>query len=203
MKSIKLLSFILAIIIIVNNIDSVSIANGYDNIDAEMNTNTEAFIDITTGTAIEGLNPVENIEENNITTPSAIDIEIPVELPINVLGDGTVNTYKDIKIVNNGDKDVVITDIKITGLNGWRIVAYSNDMSNINIGSKVIGFKINGFETDESGKLNLGENESLKIRGNYNLNNWLEIDYDAKVPAQKVGIDSLKIADIVFLIECK
>ena len=155
-----------------------------------------ADIDTAGGT---GSSDVLLTAENGTT----FSVTVPIAFPISVDGANEVTTADNLKIVNNSAGPVQVTNVTVTGANEWGVTKFDADMTKMEVGAKMFGFKLNGDQTDTDGNLSFTQDNFPVING-ANINDdedELPLTYDAVVATQKAAIDGEKIADVVFTIE--
>lgn len=150
-----------------------------------------------------------------VTTPSGIgetpvvlqaeattfSVTVPINLPIELLADGTVITSENAQIINNSPAgQVKVVDVEVQPISEWSLLNYNTtDFKNLKVNSKNFGFLINSEEVDEiSGKLILNTENWTTIQSNGGI---LPINYNAKFSAQSLSISDLQIGNVVFTID--
>lgn len=129
-------------------------------------------------------------------------VTVPTSLPINVSADGEVSTAQDAKIVNNSHGSVIVTNVTVTGKNGWQIVEADKDMSGVKVNAKEFGMTINGDKTTAEGNLLFSQDNWAAIGAKDDAGNTdeLAITYDAVVAPQANNMDGAEVASIVFTV---
>ena len=140
--------------------------------------------------------------ELEVTVP-AFSVTLPTSLPLNVSSSGVVNTSNDIKIINNSHGSIKVTDVIVSGKNGWEIVDYNNfDITSEKVNAKKIAIKINQNKTNGENSIDFDANFWNAIDGrNGNGSNELPIVYNAKIPAQTNSLNGETVANIVFVVK--
>lgn len=126
-------------------------------------------------------------------------VTVPTTMVLTMGTDGKVYSPSDVVIVNNSTAAVSVTKADLSSQNGWNIVPYSTNMANEKADAKMIGFEMNGIQTDSA-----GTTDSLL----YN-NGWIiekdkssAIFYDAVVSATSSPIDE-QVIEVVFIVDWK
>lgn len=143
------------------------------------------------------------------TTPVSLDAEaatlnvtVPTALPIAVSSTGEITCADTAKVINNSYGPVKLTEIRITAVNGWQIVAFDTDMSKEAVGAKKIGLKLNGDSTQADGSFIA---KPFNLFGLAGATDTVKpehlIIYDAVLPAQAEAITGSTIANVVFVID--
>ena len=139
---------------------------------------------------------VTDHDELPITRFSVI---VPSCLPITVSENGIVTAAAYAQIVNSSTAAVKVTDILVSGENGWSVVPYSRDMASEKVDSRQIGLRINNAETgnciDGTAALELTESEWIIPPGFA-----LPVYYDAIVSASSVPIMDLQVLTVYFVV---
>lgn len=134
---------------------------------------------------------------------ATFSVTLPTALPIQVSANGLVTTANEAKIVNQSHGAVKVTDLSITGANGWKTVDYdSANMATEKVGAHKVAFKLNNQQTVGADALSpfTPINFHRLDGANSGVTDELAIDYDAKVPAQSTVQDNLVVANVVFTI---
>lgn len=130
------------------------------------------------------------------------DVTVPMNLAISVDKNGNVTTASNAKIVNNSHGQVQVTNVAIAGANDWSTVDFATDMTKEKVGTKKLGFKINGDVTGSDGSLSFTQaNFPVMDGANDGDTDEMAITYDAKLPAQKTAITGSKVADVTFTVD--
>ena len=127
-------------------------------------------------------------------------VTVPDRLVISVSENGTVNTADSARIVNNTAYAVRVTSVSVTGENGWSVVPYGSSMAREKVDSRLIGFKVNGAVTGETGEgntalLQLGE-DGWDIPGNTEM----PLSYDAVVSAVSSPLTGERVLTVCFTV---
>jgi len=145
--------------------------------------------------------------------PTAMSVTVPTALPMAVGTDGTVTTATDAKIVNNSFGAVKVSNVTVTGANGWTITTFGSKdtLASEKVDSNKFGFSITigggtALNTDNS-DANSQTLLSSAISGCYmsgvgdSVNNTVAVTYDAIVTAVSAAVTNVSIASVVFIIE--
>lgn len=125
---------------------------------------------------------------------ATFNVTVPTVLPLTVKADGTVTVADNVVITNNSHGKVRVTDVAVTGQNGWTVVPFG-DLSGEAVNTKKIGMEINGDVTENDRfAFNQGNWPAIAVDGN------LQITYDAKLPAQSEASMGTTIATVVFTV---
>ncbi len=125
---------------------------------------------------------------------SRFSVTVPATLNLTVAKDGTVYAATTAQIVNNSTDAVSVTSIQLNTENGWQLVPYSTNMANAKVDARLIGFSLNGAESD--GTENLPMSQDWQIA----KNDALTLDYDAVVSATSDPINE-QVLTIVFVLD--
>ena len=124
-------------------------------------------------------------------------VTVPVVLPLTVDENGEVHTGS-AEIINASTGAVIVSSVSISTKNGWQLVPFSTDMAHEKVDAKLLGFKINDSETE-----NTGNAETLTLSAPWQIaeNGRLPIDYDAVVSAVSQPVTEQDVLSIVFVLE--
>ena len=126
-------------------------------------------------------------------------VTVPAYLPIAVSEIGVVTTAANAQIINNSAGKVMVTDIWVSGENGWSVVPYRIDMASEKVDSRQIGLRINNAETgdciDGTAALELTESEWIILP-----ESAMPLYYDAIVSASSVPIMDLQVMTVYFVV---
>ena len=124
---------------------------------------------------------------------------VPACLPITVSENGIVTAAAYAQIINSSSAAVKVTDILVSGENGWSVAPYRTDMANEKVDSRQIGLRINNAETgdciDGTAALELTESEWIILP-----ESELPLYYDAIVSASSVPIMDLQVMTVYFVV---
>lgn len=129
---------------------------------------------------------------------TTFSVTVPMSLPVEVDGSGQVVSANTAKIVNNSFGSVVVTDVAITGTNGWEIASFSTDMTQEAVDSKQIGFMLNGDETVGTALSFSPASYPVMDGANASDSDEISLTYDAVIPAQSMAITAETVANVVF-----
>ncbi len=124
---------------------------------------------------------------------------VPACLPITVSENGIVTAAAYTQIINSSSAAVKVTDILVSGENGWSVVPYRIDMASEKVDSRQIGLKINNAETgagiDGTTVLELTESEWIITR-----ESSFPLYYDAVVSANSLPVVGLQVMTVYFVV---
>lgn len=150
---------------------------------------TPAFAtEITTSGGDSSVNAILNAEA------STFSVTVPTSLPVWVDSSGVLTVSTSAKIVNNSSGPVQVYGVEFTGKNGWSLASFDADLTTKAVGTKEVGFYLNGDTTDQH---NL----------NFTQDNWAEIsggseqplEYNANIAPQSEALKE-EIAEVIFTI---
>lgn len=130
-------------------------------------------------------------------------VTVPSVLPIDVDADGVVSVANNAKIVNESAGAVKVTNLTITGINGWETADFDTvNMATEKVGSKKVAMVVNNHKTTgATWTTPFVESEFPVMAGmNDTDSDELVITYDAKVPAQATSLTDVAVASIVFTV---
>lgn len=145
--------------------------------------------------------------------PTAMSVTVPTALPMAVGTDGSVTTATDAKIVNNSFGAVKVSNVTITGANGWTLTAFGtkDTLAAEKVDSNKFGFSITigggtALNTDTSAPdtqtlLSTADTGCYMSGVGDPANNSVAISYDAIVTAVSAAVTNASIASVVFIIE--
>ena len=126
-------------------------------------------------------------------------VTVPAYLPIAVSETGVVTTAANAQIINNSAGKVMVTDIWVSGENGWSVVPYNRNMASEKVDSRQIGLKINNAETgagiDGTTVLELTESEWIIPR-----ESSFPLYYEAVVSANSLPVVGLQVMTLYFVV---
>ena len=123
---------------------------------------------------------------------SPLRVTVPSVLPIWVDSDNNVTVATDAKITNLSAAPVEVTDVSVTGDNGWSVVPFNTDFTKIPVDTKQYGMTmynddvVNGVNAGLFGRLDGGE--------------WKNVQYDGNVAIQSSDINKFDIGHVVFTV---
>ena len=124
---------------------------------------------------------------------------VPACLPITVSENGIVTAAAYAQIVNSSSAAVKVTDILVSGENGWSVVPYSRDMASEKVDSRQIGLKINNAETT----ISIDNTAALElVDGEWTIppQSSLPLYYDAVVSANSLPVVDLQVMTLYFVV---
>lgn len=124
-------------------------------------------------------------------------VTVPANLVLTVSENGEVYAPTNAAIINNSTGAVVINSITVTAANGWKLVPYGYNMAQSKVGSKLIGFAVNGAETTK-----IGNSEVLTLSDNQQIakGDSLPLNYNAVVSATSEPINQ-QVLTIIFVVD--
>lgn len=144
--------------------------------------------EITTAGGDSGVDAILNAEA------STFSVTVPTSLPIWVDSSGVLTVSTSAKIVNNSSGPVQVSGVEFIGKNGWSLASFDADLTTKKVGTKEVGFYLNGDTTDQ---------QTL----NFTQDNWAEIsggseqplEYNANIAPQSEALKE-EIAEVIFTI---
>lgn len=129
-----------------------------------------------------------NLEIADISIPSNIDISMQDGL--------LVDNSSNYSIVNNSKFGIQISDITVTGKNGWTAISYDEPILSKEKNTKELTLEINGDKLSNNGNISLTE-------GNWLINSMdsKNLDINVKIPSQDSISENSAIASIEYTIE--
>lgn len=103
------------------------------------------------------------------------EVYVPDKLELRIAEDGTSNLVGKQNIFNASTDAIKVKEFKVTGLNGWTVVDYSNDFASYPDNSKYVGVQINGVSLTSA--TNLSSDWEIAS------GEWLNLGIDIKVPS--------------------
>ena len=126
-------------------------------------------------------------------------VTVPACLPIAVSETGVVTAASYAQIYNGSDGAVRVTEIFVSGENGWSVVPYCTDIASEKVDSRQIGLRINNAETgdciDGTTVLELTESEWIILPESAK-----PLYYDAIVSATSIPIMDLQVMTVYFVV---
>ncbi len=127
-------------------------------------------------------------------------VTVPAYLPIAVSETGTVTTAENAQIINHSAGTVMVSDIWVSGENGWSVVPYSRNMASEKVDSKQIGLMLNNAETEMIG----GDNTCVLALTEYEWliapDSALPLSYDAVISANSRPIVGEIVLTLYFVV---
>lgn len=127
-------------------------------------------------------------------------VTVPACLPIAVSETGTVTTAANAQIFNNSAGTVMVTDIWVSGENGWSVVPYSRNMASEKVDSRQIGLRLNNAETDMIGGDNTADLALASYEWIIEPDDVLPLTYDAVVSANSYPIVRETVLTLYFVV---
>ncbi|MBQ9717791.1 MAG: hypothetical protein IJV76_07340, partial [Clostridia bacterium] len=127
---------------------------------------------------------------------SRFSVTVPAYLLLTVSEHGVVYAAADAEIINHSTAAVEVTSLTVTAENGWNIVPYDADMADEKVDSMLIGFAVNGMETETYGQF-----EQLSV-SDWQIvsNDSLPLIYSANVSAVSEPIEE-QVLTLVFVLD--
>lgn len=138
-------------------------------------------------------NCVESIAQAYLASLQ-FNVTLPTSLPIHVSNNGIIATSDQCTIVNNGTIPIEVTNINVTGQNGWNIVPMNTNFTQEQIGTKKFGLSIMDNEVTTDGLCDTSGFGNI-LGGNNKI-----IQYDAVVNSQTTAINET-IANVIFTVD--
>jgi len=127
-------------------------------------------------------------------------VTVPAFLPIAVSETGAVATAANAQIINNSAGTVMVTDIWVSGENGWSVVPYSRNMASEKVDSRQIGLRLNNAETDMIGGDNTADLALTSYEWIIEPDEVLPLTYDAVVSANSYPIVGETVLTLYFVV---
>ena len=127
-------------------------------------------------------------------------VTIPAVLPIAVSENGAVTTAANAQIINNSAGTVMVTDVWVSGENGWSVVPYSRNMASEKVDSRQIGLRLNNAETDMIGGDNTADLALTSYEWIIEPDEVLPLTYDAVVSANSYPIVGETVLTLYFVV---
>ena len=127
-------------------------------------------------------------------------VTVPAFLPIAVSETGAVTAAATAQIVNNSAGTVMVTDIRVSGENGWSVVPYSRNMASEKVDSRQIGLKLNNTETEMIGGDNTADLALTDYEWIIEPDAVLPLTYDAVVSANSSPIVGETVLTLYFVV---
>ena len=127
-------------------------------------------------------------------------VTVPAYLPIAVSETGAVTTASNAQIINNSAGTVMVSDIWVSGENGWIVVPYGTNMASEKVDSKQIGLMLNNAETEMIG----GDNTCVLALTEYEWiiapDSALPLTYDAVISANSRPVVGEIVLTLYFVV---
>ncbi|MBR3587134.1 MAG: hypothetical protein IKO00_14020 [Oscillospiraceae bacterium] len=127
-------------------------------------------------------------------------VTVPAYLPIAVSETGAVTTAANAKIINSSAGTVMVSDIWVSGENGWSVVPYSRNMASEKVDSKQIGLMLNNAETEMIGVDNTCVLELTEYEWIIAPDTALPLTYDAVISAISRPIIGETVLTLYFVV---
>lgn len=155
-----------------------------------------------------------NVFATEVTTPGSsgttevtlnaeatnFSVTLPLQLPVELLADGTVvcaNSGTAVITNNSPLGGAVITDVTVSGLNGYSLGEYTANWADKKVNTKAFGFQLN------TENVNATDGKIVKSDTNWPVitagGGTLPISYDAKLPAQSTALVDIIVGQVVFV----
>lgn len=146
--------------------------------------------------------------EGEQTVPVSLTVEepifsvgIPTVLPITITETGEVLTSDAAVIVNNSAGPVILKNIEIKGINGWKTVGYgTRNMKNVDVNTKEVSMQLIFGDEITGTVVNTTGNDTNDFSGFIRIpkGETLPLPYKAEVPTQTVVYESIQVAEVTF-----
>ena len=133
--------------------------------------------------------PVELTQE-----ASNFSVTVPTVLPVDVDSNGVITVSTDNRIINNSWGPILVEGLSVIPLDEWELVDFTTDFSQESVGTTLFGFQMNGANVPVDGVCDVSVFPSIEGKSE------LSFTYDAHVATQKVSLEDVQIANVVFII---
>ena len=123
---------------------------------------------------------------------SPLKVTVPSVLPIWVDSDNNVTVATDAKITNLSAAPVEVTDLSVTGDNGWSVVPFDTDFTKVPVDTKQYGMTM--YNDDVIDGVNVG------LFGRLDGGAFKDVVYDGNVAIQSSDINKFDIGHVVFTV---
>ena len=123
---------------------------------------------------------------------SPLKVTVPSVLPIWVDSDNNVTVATDAKITNLSAAPVEVTDLSVTGDNGWSVVPFNTDFTKVPVDTKQYGMTM--YNDDVVDGVNVG------LFGRLDGGAFTNVVYDGNVAIQSSDINKFDIGHVVFTV---
>lgn len=127
-------------------------------------------------------------------------VTLPLQLPVELLANGTVvcaNSGTAVITNNSPLGGAVITDVTVSGLNGYALGEYTDNWAAKKVNTKAFGFQLN------TENVNAADGKIVKSAINWPVitagGGTLPINYDAKLSAQNTALSDVIVGQVVFV----
>lgn len=136
---------------------------------------------------------------------ATFSVTVPTSLAISVDASGVVSTASNAVIENKSCGAVKVTNVTITGKNGWATVDYDTaNMRTEKVNAKKLAFMINTQKTTGADTMDVFSAANFTVMtgtdGAAGGTDEMAITYGAKVPAQASALTDVAVADVTFTI---
>lgn len=98
-------------------------------------------------------------------TPKIFSVTVPTEVPIRMDKAGRVSIPQDLKIQNDSNGAVAVTDISVEGKNSWTVVDWSQQPE-----GKEFAMQFRGDSTKSNGSVDLNDNWTIGEQSSLRIN---------------------------------
>ena len=123
---------------------------------------------------------------------SPLKVTVPSVLPIWVDSDNNVTVATNAKITNLSAAPVEVTDLSVTGDNGWSVVPFNTDFTKVPVDTKQYGMTM--YDDDVVNGVNVG------LFGRLDGGAFKDVVYDGNVAIQSSDINKFDIGHVVFTV---
>jgi hypothetical protein len=123
---------------------------------------------------------------------SPLKVTVPSVLPIWVDSDNNMTVATDAKITNLSAAPVEVTDLSVTGDNGWSVVPFDTDFTKVPVDTKQYGMTM--YNDDVVDGVNVG------LFGRLDGGAFKDVVYDGNVAIQSSDINKFDIGHVVFTV---
>ena len=129
---------------------------------------------------------------------SRFSVTLPAAMVMTVSEDGEIHTADNVAIINNSTHAVEITSVTVTAAGDWTLVPYNYNMAAAKVDTKLIGFRLNGAATRQT-----GDTERLSLPTNWTIDraDIFSLEYDAIVSATSTTMKNEQVLTLVFVID--
>ena len=129
---------------------------------------------------------------------SRFSVTLPAAMVMTVSEDGEIHTADNVAIINNSTHAVEITSVTVTAAGDWTLVPYNYNMAAAKVDTKLIGFRLNGAATRQT-----GDTERLSLPTNWTIDraDIFPLEYDAIVSATSTTMKNEQVLTLVFVID--
>lgn len=135
--------------------------------------------------------------------PATFSVTLPTTLALSMDGSGNVTAATTAKIVNNSSGSVKVTNVTITGSDGWETQDYDTmDTSQMLVNSKKFALDINGCKTTGANAINF-QASKFPVLAKYGASggaNETTLTYAGIVAPQADNLSNKTVANVVFTV---